>query len=91
MNERISNTTTAPGAIDPNRQAESELRAVGFLKSRIGAGNYGLKCLGSDGSPRFSHDKGHAFSGYFLSRALGGEISEVERSILIVSTGNRLR
>lgn len=84
MNERISNTTTASGAIDPNRQAESELRAVGFLKSRIGAGNYGLKCLGSDGSPRFSHDKGHAFSGYFLSRALGGEISEVERSILIV-------
>ena len=84
MNERISKSTTAPGAIDPNRSSESERRAVGFLKSQIGAGNYGLKCLGSDGSPRFSHDKGHAFSGYFLSSALGGEISEVERSILIV-------
>jgi hypothetical protein len=84
MNERTRKPTTAPGAIDPNRQAESELRAVGFLKSQIGAGNYGLKCFGSDGSPRFSNDKGHAFSGYFLARALGCDISEVERSMLIV-------
>ena len=84
MKERTINSTTPPGAIDPNRLSGSERRAVGFLKSQIRAGNYGLKCLGSDGLPRFSHDKGHAFSGYFLSRALGCEISEVERSMLIV-------
>ena len=84
MNEQNNNSTTAPGAIDPNRLSGSERRAVGFLKSQIGAGNYGLKCLGSDGLPRFSHDKGHQFSGYFLSRALGREISEVEWSMLIV-------
>jgi hypothetical protein len=84
MHERTSNSTTAPAVIDPNRLSASEGRAVTFLKSQIGAGNYGLKCLGSDGLPRFSDDKGHAFSCYFLARALDRELSEAERAMLIV-------
>ena len=84
MKERNDNSTSDPEAIDPALLSGSEVHAMDFLKSQVGSGRYGLKCLGSDGSPRFSDEKGHAFSGYFLARALGEDLSEVERSILIV-------
>ena len=84
MHERTSNSTTAPAVIDPNRLSASEGRAVTFLKSQIGAGNYGLKSLGGDGSPNINDGRGHAFSCYFLARALDRELSEAERSMLIV-------
>ncbi|MDC0326045.1 hypothetical protein OAL64_00180 [bacterium] len=58
-------------------------RAVKFLKTQLSDGNYGLTCMGSDGLPRFSHQKGHVFSGYFIARALGHDISETDRALLV--------
>ena len=58
-------------------------RAVKFLKTQLSDGNFGLTCKGSDGQPRFSHQKGHVFSGYFIARALGHDISETDRALLV--------
>jgi hypothetical protein len=58
-------------------------RAVEFLKTQLSDGNFGLTCMGSDDCPRFSHQKGHVFSGYFIARALGHDISETDRALLV--------
>lgn len=58
--------------------------AAHFLKDSILSGRYGLACRGSDGAVRFSHDKGHVFVGFFLARALGVDVGEIERSLLLV-------
>jgi hypothetical protein len=58
-------------------------RAVEFLKTQLSDGNFGLTCMGSDGRPRFSDQKGHVFSGYFIARALGHDISETDRALLV--------
>lgn len=58
-------------------------RAGKFLKTQLSDGNFGLTCIGSDGLTRFSHQKGHVFSGYFIARALGHDISETDRALLV--------
>lgn len=58
-------------------------RGQSHLRRCVRAGDYGLSCLGSDGTPRFSHNKGHVFAGYFLATALGDHLPEIERALLI--------
>lgn len=59
-------------------------RGTAFIKQQLHDGRYGLACCGSDGTARFSDAKGHLFSAFFIARALGSEITEVERSVLLV-------
>lgn len=66
---------TLPGAVARGRE---------FLRARLATGAYGLACYGSQGGPRFSHDKGHVFTGFFLARAMAGSLTEIERTILLV-------
>ncbi|MEO8482883.1 MAG: hypothetical protein ABI634_11775 [Acidobacteriota bacterium] len=58
--------------------------STNFVRACLRAGTYGLACVGSDGSPRFSNNKGHVFVGFFISEALSGILDEVERTILLV-------
>ncbi len=58
-------------------------RAERFLVGRLREGRYGLSCHGSDGDPRFSHEKGHVFAGFFLAEALVGRLTESDRSLLL--------
>ena len=57
--------------------------ATGFLHRQLSGGSYGMSCLGSDGTPRFSHEKGHIFTGFFVAAALDGFLTEVERTVLL--------
>ena len=68
---------------DTERVRAAVSQSVQFLKARLTAGDYGLSCYGPDGSTRFSHDKGHVFSAFFIAEALGSEISEIERTIIL--------
>jgi len=56
---------------------------VNYLRKSIISGKYGLACIGLDGSPKFSNDKGHLFSLFFFVRALGSDLNEIERSIIL--------
>ena len=77
------NETQDCEAIDWSGLRAAKDRAVKFLKAQLSDGNFGLTCMGSDGLPRFSHQKGHVFSGYFIARALGHDISETDRALLV--------
>lgn len=55
-----------------------------FLKEQLLAGHYAMSCRGSDETIRFSDQKGHVFVAYFLVGALQGNLSEIERTILLV-------
>lgn len=55
-----------------------------FIKQQLRAGNYGLSCFGLDGTPRFSNDKGHLFSAFFIADAIADELNEVERAVLLM-------
>ncbi len=55
-----------------------------FIKQQLRAGQYGLSCFGSDGTPRFSNDRGHLFSAFFIAEAIADELSEVERAVLLM-------
>jgi hypothetical protein len=59
-------------------------RATVYLKQHLMQGDYGLSCFGADGTPRFSHNKGHLFSAFFIAEAIGPELTEVERALLLV-------
>lgn len=57
--------------------------AIAFLRKKINSGRYGLACLGLNGQPKFSNDKGHLFSIFHLVNALGEEMNEIERTIFL--------
>lgn len=59
-------------------------RAVSFVKRQLIAGNYSLSVSGSDGTTRFSDQKGHVFVGFYITEALVGLLNEIERTILLV-------
>lgn len=59
-------------------------RGANFLRAKLRSGAYGLSCLGPDGTPRVSHNKGHLFAGFFIADAVGDELDEVERSVLVI-------
>jgi len=58
-------------------------RAAAFLRRRLRSGAYGLSCTGSDGTPRFSDNKGHVFVAFFVAEAMSGLLDEIDRTILL--------
>lgn len=81
-----------PGAVsaglEPNAGRSGRdtviLARSAFLKQQLRAGRWSLSGHGSDGTPRFSHEKGHLFSAFFISQALEGGLDETERTLLLV-------
>jgi hypothetical protein len=59
-------------------------KASAFLRERLRSGAYGLACVGSDGTPRFSDNKGHVFVASFLAEAMSGLLDEIDRTIILV-------
>jgi len=53
------------------------------LRKQLLSGHYGLACLGKDGKPKFSNEKGHLFSTFHIVNALKGEMNEIERTIFL--------
>jgi hypothetical protein len=58
-------------------------KAAAFLRQRLRSGAYGLACVGSDGAPRFSDNKGHVFVASFIVEALTGLLDEIDRTIVL--------
>lgn len=63
---------------------ESIRNGTEYLRKQLFTGNYGLSCLGLDGTQKFSNSKGHLFSIFHIVNALKGEISEIERTIFLM-------
>jgi hypothetical protein len=61
-------------------------KAAAFLRNRLRSGSYGLACVGSDGAPRFSDNKGHVFVASFIAEAMTGLLDEIDRTIILVRT-----
>lgn len=59
-------------------------KASAFLRERLRSGAYGLGCVGSDGAPRFSDNKGHVFVASFIAEAMTGLFDEIDRTIVLV-------
>jgi hypothetical protein len=59
-------------------------RSAAFLRERLRSGAYGLACLGGDGTPRFSDNKGHIFVASFIAEAMSGLLDEIDRTIVLV-------
>jgi hypothetical protein len=59
-------------------------KAAAFLRACLRSGAYGLACIGSDGAPRFSDNKGHVFVASFIAEAMTGLFDEIDRTIVIV-------
>jgi hypothetical protein len=66
---------------------EALRRSIGlgkaYLRHCLHKGAYGLSCKGNLGEEKFSNNKGHLFSSYFIRSALGAEITEIDRVILL--------
>jgi hypothetical protein len=54
-----------------------------YLRKQLLSGAYGLSCIGRNGKPKFSNEKGHLFSAFHIVDALRGEINEIERTIFL--------
>jgi hypothetical protein len=67
-----------------NRVQSAIAKAAAFLRERLRSGAYGLACIGSDGSPRFSDNKGHVFVASFLTEAMSGLLDEIDRTLILV-------
>ncbi|MEA2786741.1 MAG: squalene-hopene/tetraprenyl-beta-curcumene cyclase [Candidatus Eremiobacteraeota bacterium] len=59
-------------------------KAASFLRERLRSGAYGLACIGGDGLPRVSDDKGHVFVAAFIAEAMTGLFDEIDRTIVLV-------
>jgi glycosyltransferase involved in cell wall biosynthesis/1,4-dihydroxy-2-naphthoate octaprenyltransferase len=79
--ERSMTTPTNAGAATLDAAIA---KAATFLRERLRSGSYGLACVGSDGAPRFSNDKGHVFVASFIAEAMTGLFDEIDRTIVIV-------
>jgi hypothetical protein len=75
---------TAPNAASQATLDGAVARAAAFLRERLRSGAYGLACTGSDGTPRFSDNKGHVFVASFIAEALTGLFDEIDRTIFLV-------
>jgi hypothetical protein len=58
--------------------------AAAFLRRCLRSGAYGLACVGSDGKPSFSDNKGHVFVASFIAEAMTGLLDEIDRTIVLV-------
>ncbi|MDB5228755.1 MAG: hypothetical protein JWN78_2948 [Bacteroidota bacterium] len=54
-----------------------------YLRKQLLSGNYGLTCIGKNGLPKFSNNKGHLFSVFHMTNALLGKLDEIERTIIL--------
>lgn len=63
---------------------DATAKATQFLRERLRSGHYGLSCIGNDGSPRFSDNKGHVFVASFIADAMHGLLDEIDRTIILV-------
>jgi hypothetical protein len=54
-----------------------------FLTNQVLSGKYGLTCLGLSGEPKFSNEKGHLFSIFFITEAFQDTIPELLRTVFI--------
>ena len=59
-------------------------RGRAYIQKQLLTGTYGLSCFGLDSTARFSNEKGHVFSAYFIADALIDSLGELERSLLLV-------
>ena len=59
-------------------------KAGAFLRQCLRSGMYGLACVGNDGTPRFSDNKGHVFVASFIAEAMNGLLDEIDRTIILV-------
>ncbi|HEY0613779.1 MAG TPA: hypothetical protein VGC96_04020 [Candidatus Elarobacter sp.] len=67
-----------------DRVGSAIAKASEFLRRCLRSGAYGLACTGSDGTPRFSDNKGHVFVASFLAEALSGLLDEIDRTLILV-------
>jgi hypothetical protein len=75
---------TSPAGFDAATLAAAVAKATAFLRERLRSGAYGLACVGSDGLPRVSDDKGHVFVASFIAEAMAGLFDEIDRTIVLV-------
>lgn len=54
-----------------------------YLTAQVMSGEYGLKCVGLSNDPKFSNEKGHLFSIFFITSAFQDRIPELLRTIFI--------
>jgi hypothetical protein len=80
---RQSSSTASIGAHATTLDA-AIAKAAAFLRERLRSGAYGLACVGSDGAPRFSDNKGHVFVASFIAEAMNGVFDEIGRTIVLV-------
>jgi hypothetical protein len=59
-------------------------KTASFLREALRSGSYGLSCVGSDGAPRFSDNKGHVFVSAFIAEAMTGLLDEIDRTIVLI-------
>ena len=59
-------------------------KATTFLRTCLRSGAYGLACVGTDGTPRFSDNKGHVFVASFIAEAMSGRFDEIDRTVVLV-------
>jgi hypothetical protein len=70
--------------VDRGAVAAAITKSATFLRASLRSGAYGLACLGSDGMPRFSDNKGHVFVASFIAEAMDGLFDEIDRTIVLV-------
>lgn len=58
-------------------------RGLKFLEQQVLSGNYGLACRGLSGESKFSDQKGHLFSIFFILEAMKEELPEMLRTIFL--------
>jgi hypothetical protein len=75
---------TAPDGVAAATLAAAIAKAAAFLRERLRSGAYGLACVGSDGTPRVSDDKGHVFVASFIAEGMTGLFDEIDRTIVLV-------
>jgi hypothetical protein len=82
--ERLAGSgATAPAGGGPPSAEAAIAKAAGFVRRRLRAGAYGLACIGGDGAPRFSDNKGHVFVASFIAEAMTGLLDEIDRTIIL--------
>ena len=70
--------------IDTNHLKRVVESGRAYLREKLTSGHYGLSCVGKDGKPKFSNEKGHLFSIFHMINALKGSITEIERTIFLI-------
>src|ERR1700720_2115219 len=75
---------TAPADGGAAKLEAAIAKATAFLRERLRSGAYGLGCVGSDVTPRFSDNKGHVFVASFIAEAMTGLLDEIDRTIILV-------